>query len=187
MATPVYMRAPGQHTCTRAAVFLLSRAVIKTRGCGTEPKVGSRGPRGHLHCVITAGSRRDNRCIQSSSYTQVCRHSHRSQDLCAHLVARSFLTRGWRESRLPLAPSFSPICRVDTSSVWSRGQRRRHSVTSGGAKVRLHASGRRRRSRSPTGPGLMGEEGKSDGSLPSFAFALLNLNHAAGATPRAFN
>lgn len=58
-----------------------------------------------------AASRRDNRYIQSSSYTQVCRHSHISRDLCAHLVVRSFLTREWRESNLLFSPSFSQICR----------------------------------------------------------------------------
>lgn len=67
-------------------------------------------PHGNLHCVITADSRRDNRTIQPSSYTQVCRHAHISKDLCAHTLVCSFLTRGWRGSNSLFSPSFSQIC-----------------------------------------------------------------------------
>lgn len=90
-------------------------------------KCGELRPCGYLGCVITPDSRWDNKYIQPSSYTQVCRHAHISRDLCARLEVCSFLTRGWRPSNLPCAPlppppSFSQI--VDASSIWSRGKKK---------------------------------------------------------------
>lgn len=86
-------------------------------------------PHGHLHCVITADSCRDNRYIQPSSYTQVCRHAHINKDLCAHLVVRSFLTRGWRGSNSLYSLSFSQNCCLLAWTHPHLGAKKREGIT----------------------------------------------------------
>lgn len=77
--------------------FFFCRAKIYTIKWGdvAQSQTWNLQPCGHLQCVITPGSRRDNTHSQLSSYTQVCRHGRMSADLRTQRVAPSFLTRGW--------------------------------------------------------------------------------------------
>lgn len=57
-------------------------------------------PHGHVHCVITAASCRDNTHICLSSYTRACRYACTSTDLCTQWESCPFLTRGWQGGHL---------------------------------------------------------------------------------------
>lgn len=188
MVMLVYMRALSQHTHTHRENFSCqNHNIIKTRGCGTEPNVRNRGPHGHLHCAITADSRRDNRCIQPSSYTQVCRHGHISKDWCARLVVRSFLTRGWRKSNFCSFLHQHILIweqKNKKASLWLFLKQKNcifvHRLVAGWTECvcRHHVGGR------------LGEDWSITGEKQKFAFisfALLDLKHISGATPRVFN
>lgn len=180
MVTLAYTGALGQHTrthtrrcvCVRvccAAVFLLSPRYNKNEGMWHGAKCGELRPCGHLGCVITPDSRRDNKYIQPSSYTQVCRHARISRDLCARSEVRSFLTRGWRPSNLP---KFLPN-RGRVFSLEQRGEEDIALSLFGEAQEGIS----RRLDRGTDSPRLQ--------DVTNWTFALLDLNHVSAAAPPA--